>query len=95
MKQQEIYDKWTQFITKYKKYMMSNEEQWDIMLGKVSKYIDENNKRPSGTDKNTDIKQLAKWIGHQQTNYAKRTEIMQQQEIYDKWTKFIIKYKNI
>ena len=35
---------------------MSNDEQWDIMLGKVSKYIDENNKRPSGADKNTDIK---------------------------------------
>ena len=98
MKNPKIYDKWTEFITseKYKKYFMSNEEEWQSNLSHVKKYIDENNKIPSITDKTTYIKILGSWISNQQTNYKSKEHIMKNLEIYDKWTEFITseKYKN-
>jgi hypothetical protein len=35
----------------------------------VEKYIIKNNKTPSTTDKNKDIKQLGYWLSNQKTNY--------------------------
>ena len=54
MRNQEIYDKWTEFINnnKYKTHFMSNEEEWYNNLEQVKKYIDDNNKKPSDKDKN-------------------------------------------
>jgi antitoxin component HigA of HigAB toxin-antitoxin module len=91
MKNSDIYDKWTVFITseKYKKYFMSNEEDWQSNLNLIKKYIDENDKRPSACDKNRDIKTLGQWISHQQTNYKSKEQIMKNPDIYDKWTGFI------
>jgi hypothetical protein len=57
MKNSEIYNKWTKFITS-------------------EKYIDTNNKRPSSSDKNKEIKILSKWISHQITNYKSKGKIM-------------------
>jgi len=91
MKNEEIYNKWTEFINNYKIY--SNEDSWIESLNQVKKYIDENNKRPSSTDKNTGIKTLGSWISKQQTNYKKKEEIMKNEEIYNKWTEFINNYK--
>ena len=34
-------------------------------------------------------KRLAQWLSHQVTNYKKKTQIMSDQSIYDKWTEFI------
>jgi antitoxin component HigA of HigAB toxin-antitoxin module len=97
MKNEEIYDQWTDFINdiQYKAYFESNEESWVKQLEQVKKYIDENNKRPSESDKNKDIKQLGKWISHQQKNYKKKEQIMKNEEIYNFWTNFIndIQYK--
>jgi superfamily II DNA or RNA helicase len=85
-----IYNKWTEFIksTKYKKYFQSNEDSWLETLNDIKHYIDNNNKRPSGY-KNSNVKTLALWIGHQQYNYNKKREIMSNEEIYNQWTKFI------
>ena len=71
MKSEQIKSEWENFINddKYKKYFISNDKVWLNMLNKIKKYIDDNNKRPSSTDKNNDIKQMSKWIGHQITNY--------------------------
>jgi superfamily II DNA or RNA helicase len=85
-----IYNKWTDFINnKYKKYFISNEEEWNNNLIKVTKYIDENNKRPSVRSKKSPIKQLGAWINTQQNKYKKKIEIMKNESIYNKWTKFI------
>jgi len=89
----EIYNKWTEFIDKYKEYFKSNEEIWLNNLQKLKKYIDNNNKKPSSSHKNTDIKSLGLWIGTQQKNYKKKEGIMKNEEIYIKWTKFIDEYK--
>ena len=97
IKNPEIYNKWTEFITseKYKIYFMSNEEVWNDKLREVKKYIDENNKRPSGKDKTNEIKILGRWIQTQYTNYKEKAQIMKNLEIYNKWTEFIMseKYK--
>ncbi len=78
MKNSEIYNKWTKFITseKYKKYFMSYEDKWLNNLDIIKKYIDTNNKRHSSSDKNKEIKILSKWINHQITNYKSKGKIM-------------------
>jgi superfamily II DNA or RNA helicase len=93
MKNPEIKIKYENFITTYKKYFMSNEEQWQINLNNVKKYIDENNKRPLSKDKNIVIKQICKWLQHQKTNYDKQKEIMINPEIRIKYENFITTYK--
>jgi len=97
MRDVELYNKWTEFITsvKYKKYFMSNEEQWLINLTNLKKYIDENNKRPSHNDKIEEIKTLGNWMTCQNTRYENEEKVMKNSEIYNKWTEFITseKYK--
>jgi superfamily II DNA or RNA helicase len=92
MKTPEIRKLWEEFIEKYSKYFLNNEEQWEITLKVVRKYIDENNKLPSTTDKNASIKKLGKWLSKQKTNYAKKEKIMKSPEIRKLWEKFQEKY---
>jgi len=91
MKNEEMYNKWTKFINepKYKKYFQSNEDSWYYSLNQVIEYIDKNNKKPSRSDKNEIIKRFGDWISNQQKNYKKKTEIMKNEEIYNKWAEFI------
>jgi hypothetical protein len=99
MKIEEIYNKWNEFIndSKYKKYFQSNEDNWYELLNDVIKYINTYNKKPSRTDKNEIIKRFGDWISNQQKNYKNITQIMKNEEIYNKWSEFINdnKYKNI
>jgi superfamily II DNA or RNA helicase/antitoxin component HigA of HigAB toxin-antitoxin module len=94
----EIYNNYNEFINndKYKTYFISNEDVWKQNLEKVKKYIDNNNKRPSRSDKNDIIKFLCNWIGTQQKIYKTKTTIMSNPEIYNLWTNFINdpKYKD-
>ena len=85
------YNKFTEFINddKYKKYIVSNENEWQNNLNKVKQYIDENDKRPSSSDKNDNIKTLGLWILHQVNNYIKKEQIMKNEEIYNKFTNII------
>ena len=70
MKNQNIRRLWENFISddKYKKYFLSNEDEWKQNLKQVKKYIDENQQRPS-VDKNSDVKQMGQWLQTQLTNY--------------------------
>ena len=91
MTDETIYKLWTDFINddKYKYYLLSNDDIWINHLKNVKKYIDENNKRPSKSDKNIIIKQLGKWISHTQGNYANNKNIMKDETIYKLWSDFI------
>ena len=89
MKQDIIYNKWTEFITNYKEYFESYEERWIKYLEKVKNYIDSHKKRPSQYDIIKDDGFLGRWIITQKANYNKKKDIMKNKEIYDKWTKFI------
>ncbi len=90
-----IYNRWTDFINneRYITYFKSNEELWIERLNEVKQYIDLNNKRPSDSNKDSDIKQLGSWICHQQTNYKDRKKIMSDPNIYNRWTEFVTKYQ--
>jgi antitoxin component HigA of HigAB toxin-antitoxin module len=87
MKNDDIYNKWTEFINdkKYEKYFFDNETDWFFKLELVKKYIDNNKRRPSKKDN----KILTTWIITQQKNYKNKTQIMSNQNIYNKWTDFI------
>jgi len=70
--------------------LQNGEEIWMRRLEDVKWYIDENKKRPNSCDnKNKNIKRLGKWLSHQITNYKKRTCIMKNEVIYNRWTEFI------
>ena len=90
MSNPEIYKQWTEFINneKYKKYFISDEDEWILRLNELKKYIDDNNKRPSGS-KNSNDKLLAGWSSNQQTNYNNKIKNMNDENIYNKWTEFI------
>jgi superfamily II DNA or RNA helicase len=91
MKNQEIYDKWREFINSepYNKYFITNEEVWCAKLNEVKVHINKYKKRPNASNINPHIKKLANWIACQQTNYKKKNDIMKNQEIYEKWREFI------
>ncbi len=94
MKNDIIRGKWEEFInSKYKIYFLSNEEEWLNKLEIVKKYINDNNKKPSRSDKDNNIKILGNWIGNQLKNYSKKKEIMKNDIIRLKWEEFISKYK--
>jgi len=92
MKTPEIRKLWEEFQEKYSEYFTSNDEQWQNTLKVVRKYIDENEKLPSRTDKDESIKKISKWLSHQKQNYAKEKEIMKTPEIRKLWEEFQEKY---
>ena len=91
MKYDDIYNKWTEFITsdKYKKYFLTNEEEFYKKYNLVIKYIELNNHLPSSTSKYENIKKLGAWVSNQNTNYKNKQHIMMNVYIYNKWTEFI------
>jgi len=90
MKNENIRNKWYEFINdeKYKKYFISDEDNWNYKLEQVKSYIDENEKRPSSSDKNEHIKSLGSWIIDQKKNYKKNQKIMKNENIRNKWYEF-------
>ena len=81
------------FIEKYKEYFLSNDEEWYYKLKLVEEYIKENKKKPSYDNKNKEIKQLYKWLHHQQQNYKNNQDIMKDETIRKEYEAFIEKYK--
>jgi superfamily II DNA or RNA helicase len=93
MKDEEIIKLWEEFIENYKEYFETNNEIWINKLNKCKKFIDENKKRPSCSDKNNEIKQLGSWLIVQKQNYEKKEQIMKDEEIIKLWEEFIENYK--
>ena len=93
MKNQEIYNNWTEFINKHTEYFRSNIENWNIILNNVNTFIVINKKRPSSKSKNKEEKQLGMWISDQMKKYKKKELILKIEEIYNKWTQFINEHK--
>ena len=91
MKNENIVKSWESFVTddKYSEYFEDKDTLWYKSLDKVKLYIDTNKKRPSTTDKDTDAKQLAKWISHQLTNYKTKKYSMKNENIRKSWESFV------
>jgi hypothetical protein len=91
---EEIKLSWEQFVNKYPKLFRTNIDVWKDNLEEAEKYIKENNKTPSLSDKNTEIKRIAKWLYHQNENYKDNTDIFNNNEdIKTVWIDFINQYK--
>jgi len=84
---------WKKINNKYPTYFRSDNEKWYDNLELINQYIKENNKRPSDESKDKDIKYIGKWLGHQITNYKKKYQIMEEEEVRDVFKKFIYKNK--
>ena len=91
MKDEIIYNMWTNFINddRFKEYFIDNKTIWLNRLENLKIYIDTNNKIPSYSNKDFNIKSLSYWINSQKKNYKNKTEIMKNYCIYNQWTSFI------
>jgi hypothetical protein len=87
MKNEEIYKIWTKFIEEYKKYFISNENEWLDKFELIKEYININKKRPLSSD------ELGSWINQQQYNYKNNKNIMKNNDFKNIWFKFIEEYK--
>ena len=93
MKDNTIKKVWVDFITKYKHYFLSYNEIWINSVKQVEQYIIKNSKKPSGADKDVEIKKLGQWINKQQINYSKNQHLMKDSTIKKAWFDFTTKYK--
>lgn len=94
MENNNIYNKWTNFIDNYKEYFLDNNTIWLNKLEDVKTYINKYKERPSKHNENECIKHLGSWISTQITNYKSKSCIMVNEDIYNKWTDFINDYKD-
>lgn len=97
MKDEQIYNLWTDFIEKYEQYFKSNEEIWYGTFDKLKRFIDKNNKKPSQLKTDEDQTKLKKWTDHQEEHYEKRDQnYKDDSKIYNEWKQFIEseKYEN-
>jgi superfamily II DNA/RNA helicase len=92
MKNDIIYNKFTDFLEMYKDYFIPNIELWNNHFEKVVNYIKENNKIPSDKNKDKDIKLLGSWLTNQKTNYRLKNRIMKNDMIYNKFKNFLENY---
>jgi superfamily II DNA or RNA helicase len=93
MKDDKIQLAWKKFIINYKQYFLSNEELWFNKLIQLEEYIKKYNKRPSQKDLNNEIKQLGYWISDQLINYEKKIQIMNNNNICERFEIFLNDYK--
>ena len=96
MNELKIQEEWRRFTDKYSKYFQDNITIWKNTLQKVAQYINQNDKTPSSSDKNKEIKQLGCWLSNQKKNYSKKIQIMKEPKIQEEWQRFIYndKYKH-
>ncbi len=92
MQNEDISTRWLVFIDKHIEYFRSNEEDWNIMINNIEKYIICNKKRPSNHSKNQKEQIMGRWLNHQQNYYKNKMHIMQNHDVYVKWTAFTNKY---
>ena len=84
-----------QFQFKYKHLFLNSSERWNEKLQNVANYILTNGYAPTQSKKNDDATIiLARWFDIQVISHVKKINIMQNNEVYDTFTKFLITYKN-
>jgi superfamily II DNA or RNA helicase len=89
MKNENVKILWEKFINEYKKYFLSNIEEWKLNLLNTKKYIIENNKRPIANKKDKYVNKLGNWLADQISNYKNKLQIMSNPIIEKLWTEFI------
>jgi late competence protein required for DNA uptake (superfamily II DNA/RNA helicase) len=96
LKDDKLYDKWDKFIKseQYSRFFLTVNEIFDVRLDRIKLYIDNNDKRPSTTDKNKDIQLLGLYISR--LNGKKGIKHMDNDYISGEWINFMAsdKYKH-
>ena len=82
---------WEEFINepKYKKYFISDEDEWKLNLEWIKKYMNNKNKKPSTNSENTEIRKYGYWIQNQKFNYKNIKHIMKNDNVKKIWKDFI------
>jgi ribosomal RNA-processing protein 8 len=100
------YNKWTTFMEKNKKYLLTDNEEWNERLKELNQFIIYKKRVPSQTAKKEKKreteqdkqerekeKKLASWLSNQQTYYKDKILGMSNKTRYNIWTKFIDEHK--
>jgi superfamily II DNA or RNA helicase len=87
------YTDFTEFLEKYNRYFLTDEELWHIHFKKAKNFIDIYKKNPKSTKKGSYEAKLNAWIGTQLDNIKKKVgTVTKNKEINDEWNKFILEY---
>ena len=70
-----------------------NREQWLLFFNKLKLHLEKYNAMPSIKSNNEDIYKLASWVKRQMFSYNKKSNIMKNINIYNKWKEFTIEYE--
>jgi hypothetical protein len=93
MKIIERYNKWSDILENYKKYLMDDDEVWNNKYDELIDFFEKKKKRPSITSKNKEEKILGYWVSTNNHSYKNKTYGMKIIERYNKWTDILEKYK--
>lgn len=93
MKNEKIQKTWNEFKQEFSYAFEHNNFYWNEQLDLVIKYIKEENKRPSETSKDEEVKRIAIWLTCQRTTYKKQEKIMADSEVRKIFEQFLEEYK--
>jgi superfamily II DNA or RNA helicase len=86
--------KWENFKDAYKKYMLSNDDKWNLMIKECSLWIDKNKRRPIMTSKNLHERKYGVWLSTQRKNLKKTAKAMSVPDKRKRWKTFLKRYEN-
>ena len=95
MKYDNIRKIWDEFIGMNYVLFKSNEEIWYDKLNELKTYIENHNKLPYNSDKEDNIKSLARWVQTQKRNYIKKQKIMEFENIRKEWENILSQYRHL
>jgi hypothetical protein len=95
MKYDNIRKIWDEFIGMNYVLFKSNEEVWYDKLNELKTYIENHNKLPYNSDKEDNIKSLARWVQTQKRNYIKKQKIMEFENIRKEWENILSQYRHL
>ena len=95
MQNKTIRKEWEDFMIKYPKLFLSNEEIWMNNLCDVNDYVDKTGQLPSTINKDPKIKHIGHWLSNQKKNYSNEINIMKIQSIRKIYEDFTNKYKTL
>jgi len=91
LKNQDLYNKFTEFMNVYGIYLRTLKQTWYHNLQKTKDYIDEFRKRPPQKDKDDNVSSLGTWVSTQLVNYEDG-KMNDEKKRYKTFTKFLNEY---
>jgi hypothetical protein len=94
MKNEIIRKDWELFLEEFKDIINLNRNEiiWMEKLNKTINYIKENNKLPTKSNNDEEIKMLGYWIGNQKTSYSNNINLLKNLKFRKMWEDFVKEY---